>query len=222
MKQQKKGFPSSIKTLWVKPIKIIPKPFVTDLVTLYFAPGFNKKSSCTRESNWFVTCGRMHVDTTQPINLPACLAHSPCFFSSSFVSRIFPFICDLRGEYLCCKINLVKLIRDSWGLLSFYDCRLISKYNVPYLIRFYKALFNLRSSSYHSHPQPIIADKTFQDRWPIIKVKEFFSGCMSLLRTLIGGTFSHTESFAKSGWNLSRNVLSLFIVVVSRCSRLRL
>ena len=43
VKQQKKGFPSSIKTLWVKPIKIIPKPSVTDLVTLNFAPGFNKK-----------------------------------------------------------------------------------------------------------------------------------------------------------------------------------
>ena len=76
-----------------------------------------------------------------------------------------------------------ELIRDSWGLRSFYNYRLISKFNVKCvlasLIRSYKALFNLCISSYHfhySHPQPIIADRTFQDRWPIIKVKEFFFG----------------------------------------------
>ena len=179
MKQQKKGFRSSIKTLWVKPIKIIPKPSVTDLVTLNFAPGF-KKSLCTRESKWFVKCDRMHVDTTQPINLPAWFAYSPCFFIEFCFKNLPVYIWLQRGVFML-QDSPCELIRDSWGLLSFYNCPLISKYNVkcvlPYLIRFYKALFNLRNTSYHSHhshPQPIIADKTFQDSWPTIKVKEFF------------------------------------------------
>ena len=133
----------------------------------------------------------MHVDTTQPINLLACLAYSPCFFFIDFCFKNLPvYMWPQRGVFML-QDKPCELIRDSWGLLSFYNYRLISKFNVKCvlasLIRSYKALFNLCISSYHfhySHPQPIIADRTFQDRWPIIKAKEFFSGCMSLLRTL--------------------------------------